>query len=168
VDLVLDDPKRVTVGYLGVPGDRTFLMEVEDETQRVQFLMEKGQVAGLGDLLAQLLARLGDRPPADWDREAMSLFPPFQPIWRVGGIAAGLDPDTQRFVLELTEFVPDDDAEPREARIGMDHDQARRLAAHAAAIVGEGRERCRLCSRPVEADGAHVCPATNGHGPLTT
>jgi uncharacterized repeat protein (TIGR03847 family) len=168
VDLVLDDPKRVTVGYLGVPGDRTFLMEVEDESQRVQFLMEKGQVAGLGDLLSQLLARLGDRPPADWDREAMSLFPPFQPIWRVGGIAAGLDPDTQRFVLELTEFVPDDDAEPREARIGMDRDQARRLAAHAAAIVGEGRERCRLCSRPVEADGAHVCPATNGHGPLTT
>ena len=168
MDLVLDDPKRVTVGYLGVPGDRTFLMEVEDESQRVQFLMEKGQVAGLGDLLSQLLARLGDRPPADWDREAMSLFPPFQPIWRVGGIAAGLDPDTQRFVLELTEFVPDDDAEPREARIGMDRDQARRLAAHAAAIVGEGRERCRLCSRPVEADGAHVCPATNGHGPLTT
>lgn len=168
MDLVLDDPKRVTVGYLGVPGDRTFLMEVEDETQRVQFLLEKGQVAGLGDLLGQLLARLGDRLPLDWDRDAMALFPPFQPIWRVGGIAAGLDPDTQRFMLELTEFVPDDDAEPREARIGMDRDQARRLAAHAAAIVGEGRERCRLCARPVEADGAHVCPATNGHGPLTT
>jgi len=168
MDLVLDDPKRITVGYVGVPGDRTFLLEVEDEVQRVQFLLEKAQVAGIGDLVAQLLARLGDRPPADWDREAMALAPPFDPIWRVGAIAAGLDPDTQRFVLELSEFVPDDDREPRGARLGMDRDQARRLSAHASAIVGEGRERCRLCARPVEPDGSHVCPATNGHGPLTT
>lgn len=167
MDLILDDPKRVTVGYLGVPGDRTFLMEVEDDQQRVQFLLEKAQVGGIGDLLAQLLARIGDRPPVDWDRDSMSLYPPFSPIWRVGSISAGIDPDEQRFVLELSEFVPDDDREPREARVGMDRDQARRLSAHASEIVGEGRERCRLCSRPIEPIGGHVCPATNGHGPLT-
>jgi uncharacterized repeat protein (TIGR03847 family) len=168
VDLDFDDPKRITVGYLGVPGDRTFLLEVEDDAHRAQFQLEKAQVAGLGDLLAQLLARLDDRPPTDWDRDAMSLEPPFRPIWRVGGIAVGLDRETGRFQVELTEFVPDDDAEPRSAHLSMDRDQARRLAAHAAAIVGEGRERCRLCSRPVEAAGVHVCPATNGHGPLTS
>ena len=168
MDLEFDDPKRVTVGYLGVPGDRTFLLEVEDDTHRAQFHMEKAQVAGLGDLVAQLLARLEDAPPSDWDRDAMSLEPPFRPIWRVGGIAVGLDRDTGRFMVELTEFVPEDDAEPRTARIGMDRDQARRFAAHAGAIVGEGRERCRLCSRPIEPDGSHVCPATNGHGPLTS
>jgi uncharacterized repeat protein (TIGR03847 family) len=168
MDLEFDDPKRVTVGYLGVPGDRTFLLEVEDDTHRAQFHLEKAQVAGLGDLVAQLLARLDDRPPSDWDRDAMSLEPPFRPIWRVGGIAVGLDRDAGRFMVELTEFVPEDDTEPRTARISMDQDQARRFAAHALAIVGEGRERCRLCSRPVETDGTHVCPATNGHGPLTS
>jgi uncharacterized repeat protein (TIGR03847 family) len=168
VDLEFDDPKRVTVGYLGVPGDRTFLLEVEDDTHRVQFLLEKAQVAGLGDLVAQLLVRLDDRPASDWDREAMSLEPPFRPIWRVGGIAVGLDRETGRFHVELTEFVPEGDTEPRTGRIAMDRDQARRLAAHAAAIVGEGRERCRLCSRPIEPDRGHVCPATNGHGPLTS
>jgi uncharacterized repeat protein (TIGR03847 family) len=168
MELQLDDPKRITVGYIGVPGDRTFLLEAEDDQQRVQFLLEKGQVAGIAELLAQLLSRLGDRPPTDWDRDVMALAPPFEPIWRVGAIAAGLDPDAQRFVMELTEFVPDDDRPPREARVGLDRDQARRLAAHAAAIVGEGRERCRLCARPVELDGSHVCPARNGHGPLTT
>lgn len=168
MDLDFDDPKRVTVGYLGVPGDRTFLLEVEDDTHRAQFVLEKGQVAGLGDLVAQLLVRLDDRPASDWDREAMSLEPPFRPIWRVGGIAVGLDRESGRFHVELTEFVPEGDTEPREARISMDRDQARRLAAHAAAIVGEGRARCRLCSRPIEADGRHVCPATNGHGPLTS
>jgi uncharacterized repeat protein (TIGR03847 family) len=168
MDLDFDDPKRVTVGYLGVPGDRTFLLEVEDDTHRAQFHLEKSQVAGLGDLIAQLLARLDDRPVSDWDRDAMSLEPPFRPIWRVGGIAVGLDRDTGRFQVELTEFVPEGDTEPRSARIGMDRDQARRFAAHAAVIVGEGRERCRLCSRPTEPDGSHVCPATNGHGPLTS
>jgi uncharacterized repeat protein (TIGR03847 family) len=168
MDLEFDDPKRVTVGYLGVPGDRTFLLEVEDDTHRAQFQLEKAQVSGLGDLIAQLLARLDDRPVSDWDREAMALEPPFRPIWRVGGIGVGLDRDTGRFQVELTEFVPEDDTEGRSARIGMDRDQARRFAAHAAMIVGEGRERCRLCSRPIEADGSHVCPATNGHGPLTS
>jgi len=168
MELQFDDPKRVTVGYLGVPGDRTFLMEVEDDVHRAQFQLEKAQVEGLGDLLAQLLARLEDRPPIDWDRDAMSLEPPFVPIWRVGGIAVGLDRDSTRFLVELTEFVPEGDVPARTARISMDRDQARRLSAHALAIVGEGRPRCRLCSRPVEQDGSHVCPATNGHGPLTT
>jgi uncharacterized repeat protein (TIGR03847 family) len=168
VDLEFDDPKRVTVGYLGVPGDRTFLLEVEDDVHRAQFQLEKAQIAGLGDLVAQLLARLDDRPPADWDRDAMSLEPPFRPIWRVGGIAVGLDTDSVRLLIELTEFVPEGDTEPRSARISMDRDQARRFAAHAVSIVGEGRARCRLCSRPIEVDGGHVCPGTNGHGPLTS
>jgi uncharacterized repeat protein (TIGR03847 family) len=168
VELEFDDPKRVTVGYLGVPGDRTFLLEVEDDVHRAQFQLEKAQVAGLGDLVAQLLARLDDRPPADWDRDAMSLEPPFRPIWRVGGIAVGLDTDSVRLLIELTEFVPEGDTEPRTARISMDRDQARRFAAHAVSIVGEGRARCRLCSRPIEVDGGHVCPGTNGHGPLTS
>ncbi len=168
MDLEFDDPKRVTVGYLGVPGDRTFLLEVEDDVRRAQFQLEKAQVAGLGDLVAQLLARLDDRPPADWDRDAMSLEPPFRPIWRVGGIAVGLDTDSVRLLIELTEFVPEGDTEPRSARISMDRDQARRFAAHAVSIVGEGRARCRLCSRPIEVDGGHVCPGTNGHGPLTS
>ena len=168
MDLEFDDPKRVTVGYLGVPGDRTFLLEVEDDVHRAQFQLEKAQIAGLGDLVAQLLARLDDRPPADWDRDAMSLEPPFRPIWRVGGIAVGLDTDSVRLLIELTEFVPEGDTEPRTARISMDRDQARRFAAHAVSIVGEGRARCRLCSRPIEVDGGHVCPGTNGHGPLTS
>lgn len=168
MELEFDDPKRVTVGYLGVPGDRTFLLEVEDDVHRAQFQLEKAQVAGLGDLVAQLLARLDDRPPADWDRDAMSLEPPFRPIWRVGGIAVGLDTDSVRLLIELTEFVPEGDTEPRSARISMDRDQARRFAAHAVSIVGEGRARCRLCSRPIEVDGGHVCPGTNGHGPLTS
>jgi uncharacterized repeat protein (TIGR03847 family) len=170
IDVELSNPHHVTVGYTGMPGARTFFLQAQDETTHVTLQMEKAQVEGIGELLAQLLVRVGDEPATDWDRGAMELRPPIEASWRVGEMALGVDPDDQRFVLELTEFDPsfdpEGDTELREARVWTDRDQARRLAAHAAEIVGEGRPRCELCGRPTELDGSHVCPATNGHGRL--
>jgi uncharacterized repeat protein (TIGR03847 family) len=170
IDVELTRPHRVTVGYTGTPGSRTFYLQAQDDTTQVTLQMEKAQVEGIGELLAQLLGRLDDGPATDWDRAAMELRPPIEARWRVGEMALGVDPDEQRFVLEVTEFDPDldpdGDRQAREARIWTDRDQARRLAAHAVEIVGEGRPRCELCGRPIEADGSHVCPATNGHGRL--
>jgi uncharacterized repeat protein (TIGR03847 family) len=165
-EIVLDQPHHVTVGYVGVPGDRTFYVQAEDEHQRISLLLEKTQVAGIGDLLAQLLARLDDEPASDWDRDAMALRDPVDPRWRVGDIQVGLDPDQGRFVIELTELTPEDE-EGDTLRFSIDQDQARRLAAHADEVVGQGRPRCRLCGRPMEPDGTHVCPSTNGHGTLS-
>jgi uncharacterized repeat protein (TIGR03847 family) len=165
VDVELTDPFLVTIGYVGEPGARTFLFQAQDEKERVTLLIEKVQAEGIAELLGQLLVRLGDGPATDWDRAAMDLRPPFEPRWRVGSIAVGVDARTERFALELGEAVPEE-TDGREARIGMDRDQARRLAAHAADVVGQGRPRCRLCGRPIDTDG-HVCPATNGHGKLT-
>jgi uncharacterized repeat protein (TIGR03847 family) len=177
IDVELTDPHHVTAGYTGVPGERTFFVQAEDDTEHVTLLVEKGQVSGLGELLAQLLARVDDTPATDWDREAMELRPPIEPRWRVGAIQVGLDPERGRFVLEFAEFAVDEDEnddapaeaepEPLEVRIWADQDQARRLAAHCAEVIGQGRPRCELCGRPMGADGRHVCPATNGHGRLS-
>jgi uncharacterized repeat protein (TIGR03847 family) len=165
-DVELTDPHHVTAGYLGTPGSRTFFLQAEDETQRVSFLVEKGQVEGIAELLTQVLARVDDTPSTDWDRAAMELREPVDPLWRVGSISLGFDPDEGSFVLELSELVAEDD-DPSQARIWLDRDQARRLAAHALEVVGQGRPRCELCGRPTEMDGSHVCPATNGHGELS-
>lgn len=178
IDVELTEPHHVTVGYTGVPGGRTFYLQAQDKHTLVSLQMEKLQVRGIGELLGDLLARVDDAPATDWDRAAMELRPPIEPRWQVGEISLGVDPDERRFVLEVIELDlaafsedpedidPDDDG-PREARIWCNQDQARRLAAHAAEIVGEGRPRCELCSRPTALDGSHVCPATNGHGSLT-
>ena len=171
-DLMFDEPHHVTAGYLGVPGDRTFFVQVEDVHQRVEVLVEKQQVAGIGSLLAQLLARVDDGPATDWDRDAMALREPVEPRWRAGDISAGLDPERGRFVVEIDEFVPaveEDEVAPPGARLrfAMDRDQARRLAAHAEEVVGSGRPTCELCGRPTDPDGSHVCPSTNGHGHLS-
>ncbi|MEY3019162.1 MAG: hypothetical protein RLZZ272_146 [Actinomycetota bacterium] len=166
-DVELERPFLVTVGYVGVPGDRAFHLQAEDERERVTFAIEKVQAEGLSELLGQLLVRMGSGPATDWDRSAMDLRAPFEPRWRVGAIAVGVDGASGRFALELSELAAEDERPEREARIGLDLDQARRLAAHAAEVVGEGRARCELCGRPIEPDGSHVCPSTNGHGRLT-
>lgn len=168
MELELTAPHHVTVGFTGVPGDRTFFLQAEDLDARVTLLMEKGQVEGLGELLGQLLTRLGDEPATDWDHDAMALRDPIDPRFRVGQIGFGFDPDGERFVLELTELTPEEDEdEADQLRVWLDRDQARRLAAHALEIVAQGRPRCELCGRPTAAGGEHVCPSSNGHGRLT-
>lgn len=165
-EITLDQPHHVTAGFVGVPGDRTFYLQAEDAHQRITLLVEKGQVGGIGDLLTQLLARVDDLPATDWDRDAMELREPVEPRWRVGEIGAGIDPEEGRFVLELTELVPEDQ-EGETVRFSIDQDQARRLAAHAEEVIGQGRPVCQLCGRPTDPDGSHVCPSTNGHGTLS-
>jgi uncharacterized repeat protein (TIGR03847 family) len=166
-EVSLDRPHHVTAGFVGVPGDRTFYVQAEDDHQRVTLLLEKAQVGGIGDLLTQLLARLEDVPATDWDRDAMSLRDPIDPRWRVGEIGAGIDPEQGRFVLEFSELVADEAEDGEVVRFSIDRDQARRLAAHAEEVIGQGRPTCHLCGRPTEPDGSHVCPSTNGHGTLS-
>lgn len=162
----LTHPHHVTADYIGEPGERTFFVQAEDEDTRVTVLVEKEQVAGLAQVVRGLLAQLDDTPATDWDRDAMTLRQPLDPLWRAGEITVGLDPDRHRFVIEAVEFIGEEEREPGRVRIWVDQDQARRLAAHAATVVTEGRPRCRLCGRPLEVSG-HVCPASNGHGELS-
>ena len=160
-------PHHVTVGFTGVPGDRSFFVQVEDDTDRLTLAVEKQQVGGLGELLGQVLARIDDAPATDWDRDAMALRDPIEPAWRVAEIGIGVDPDSERVLIELTSMRPDETIAPEMAQISIDRDQARRLAAHALEVVGQGRPNCELCGRPTDLDGSHVCPATNGHGGLS-
>lgn len=159
------EPHHLTVGYVGAPGARTFLLQVEDHETRLTVQLEKAQVSGVAELLAKLLARIGDAPAADVDAAAMELLPPLEPTWRVREVSVGVDDDQEVLLLELAGVGATDDAAA--ARIWFRRETAGRLAAHAARIVAEGRPRCRLCGRPTEPDGGHVCPSTNGHGPLS-
>lgn len=165
--LTLDDPHHVTVGTIGEAGNRTFLVQAEDAEHRVTLVAEKQQVGGIGDLLARLLVRLHQSPADDWDTAAMAVREPVEPMWRIGRIEVGLDADAARFLLEFSAIEDDDEHLVDEVAFTIDIDLARRLAAQADWVVDQGRPRCRLCGRPMEADGSHVCPATNGHGRLT-
>lgn len=164
-EIELTAPHHLTVGYVGGPGEREFFLQAEDAQQLLTVKMEKIQVQGIGDLLAQLLARIDDAPATDWDHAAMQLREPMNVEWRVREIALGIDDEEQLLLLELGGLTGEGEAV--EARLWFDRDNARRLAAHATQVVGEGRPHCELCGSPTALDGAHVCPSTNGHGTLT-
>lgn len=162
MDIELTTPRHVTADFVGEPGQRTFYVQAVEEDETVSVLVEKQQVAGISELLTQLLARVGSTPPTTWDIASMRLREPMTPRWRAGSITVGVDPQLSRFVIEVNELVAErEDREPQRVRIWVTEEQAKLLAAHARWSVEQGRPACRLCGRPIDPHG-HICPRANG------
>jgi uncharacterized repeat protein (TIGR03847 family) len=168
----LDPVEWISAGALGQPGRRTFYLQARAADEVVSLVVEKGQVQGLAQLARELLARAGVTvTPDDLDTSGQQLIEPVAAGWRVGSMSLGMDTAGARFLLEVEEYVPEPEAAeegPAIARFWMSQDQLVRLAAYAAYIVEAGaRPSCRLCGRPIDPVSGHVCPSSNGHGPLT-
>lgn len=159
----------LTAGAVGEPGQRTFYLQARRADDLVCLLVEKEQVRMLAQLAQELLGRVDVTvTPDDLDTSGQRLREPVEPAWRAGSMSLGMDTAGGQFVLEVEELVDADQGEPAVARFWMDQEQLVALAAYAAYAVEAGaRERCRLCGRPIDPVDGHVCPATNGHGPLS-
>lgn len=157
----------ITAGAVGQPGQRAFYIQAEGAGARVSLMVEKEQVRSLAQVAQDLLSRAGVTvTPDHLEESSQRLREPVEPVWRVGTMSLGMEEDGERFVLEAEELAEADD-EQGLARFWMRTEQLTALAAHAAYAVEAGaRETCRLCGRPKNVDG-HVCPAMNGHGPLS-
>ena len=159
----------LTAGAIGEPGRREFYIQARASGAEVALVVEKEQVARLAELAQELLSRVDVTvTPDDLDTTGQGLREPITPAWRAGTMSLGMDTEGTHFLLEAEELTPDEDSEPAIARFWMTQEQLVSLAAYAAYAVQAGaRERCRLCGRPIDPVEGHVCPATNGHGPLT-
>jgi uncharacterized repeat protein (TIGR03847 family) len=168
-DYELDPVDWISAGAIGEPGARTFYVQALKDGQYVALVVEKGQVAALAQLAQQLLESAGVTVmPDDLDERAQRLVEPVEPAWRAGSISIGRDSEGERFLIQAEELVEEEEGEGGIARFWMGRGQLVALAAHAAYAVQAGaRERCRFCGRPIDPVLGHVCPATNGHGPLT-
>lgn len=164
----LDPVDWVTAGAIGEPGQRVFYLQARKDSEYVALVVEKGQVSALAQLAQQVLSGAGVIvTPDDLDERVQRLVEPVTAAWRVGSLALGSDESGERFLLEAQELVGDDE-EAGVARLWLGREELVALAAHAAYAVEAGaRERCRFCNRPIDPVTGHVCPATNGHGPLT-
>lgn len=165
----LDRPDWITAGAVGVPGARTFYLQARQADEVVVLLAEKEQVRALARLAQELLARVDVAvTPDDLDEEGHRPFDPPVVAWRVGSLSLGMDEEGIRFLLEADEWVGEEDDAAATARFWLTRDQLVGLAAYAAFAVEAGaRPTCQHCSRPMAPDGSHVCPAMNGHGPLS-
>jgi uncharacterized repeat protein (TIGR03847 family) len=169
-------PDRVVVGTIGLPGARTFYLQVRAGTQIVSIALEKQQSALLAEkvdeLLDQLLTVEGNphsvptsTPIELVDNDQLEAV---QEQFRTGAMSLGWDPTTAQVVIEaypITDVDPDsndelpdeDDAEvPEMLLVRMPVGTARAFAKRTREVVGAGRPACPLCGYPVDADG-HVC-----------
>ncbi|MET3206065.1 UNVERIFIED_ORG: putative repeat protein (TIGR03847 family) [Arthrobacter sp. UYEF13] len=169
-------PDRVVVGTIGLPGARTFYLQVRAGTQITSVALEKQQSALLAEkvdeLLDQLLAVEGNphsiptsTPIELVDNDQLEAV---TEQFRTGAMSLGWDPATAQVVIEaypITDVDPDgndesldkDDADvPEMLLVRMPVGTARAFAKRTREVVGAGRPACPLCGYPVDADG-HVC-----------
>lgn len=165
----LDPVDWLTAGAVGEPGRRTFYIQARRGHDLVAVVVEKGQVQWLTSHAQELLGRVDVLvTPDHLDANAQQLLEPVVAAWRAGSLGLGMDDEGERFLLEAEELVEDDEAEPGRVRLFCTRDQIVAMVAYAAFIVEAGaRESCRFCGRPIDPVAGHVCPAANGHGPLT-
>jgi uncharacterized repeat protein (TIGR03847 family) len=170
----LDPLTHLVADAVGVPGKRTFFLQAASGTDQVTLLIEKEQVATLAVRLDEWLRQLAEDRPEDPDEVAaaeageMALREPLVPDFRVGQLQLVYDPERDRVVLAAAELAEGEEGDPggQEVHLVATRAQLRRLASHGARIVGAGRPTCPVCGNPMDPEG-HVCPAMNGHRPLS-
>lgn len=155
--------ERITVGTVGPPGQRVFLLQARAGDDTVTLKVEKAQVAALAEFLGQLLA---DLPRPGHLPEDLDLEEPAEPLWVVGALGVSYDEVADVVVLVAEEAVGEDDA-GAVARMSATREQVAALAMRGTSLVEAGRPPCPLCGYPLDPSG-HACPRTNGHRAPTT
>lgn len=163
----LNPTTHLTIGTIGVPGQRTFFLQGSHGAQTISLVIEKEQAALLGGSLESFLEELDRRnPPAT--REAsepvwmdMRLREPVEELFRVGNMGLGYSDDTDLVVLIAYELVEEGE-DPNVVSFWANRAQVLSLIKHITDIVKQGRPICGNCGRPIDPDG-HFCPQRNGH-----
>ncbi len=161
------DADRVTVGAVGEPGRRTFLVQAQAGDTVATLKVEKQQVAALSEAVME---RLQDLPVTGALPQDLDLVPPLAVAWAVGAMGLGYLDTLDRLVLDAVELVAiNEEGEPLEdaarLRVLLTREQAQALAIRAADLVEAGRPPCPLCGHPLDPAG-HTCPKKNGkHAP---
>jgi uncharacterized repeat protein (TIGR03847 family) len=169
-------PDRVIVGTIGLPGARTFYLQVRAGTQIMSIAMEKQQSALLAEKIDELLDQLitiennpysvpTSTPIELVDNDQLEAV---QEQFRTGAMSLGWDPTTAQIVIEahpVTDIDADENDEshdengPNETEmllVRMPVGTARAFAKRTREVVGAGRPICPLCGYPIDADG-HIC-----------
>ncbi|MDQ0768899.1 putative repeat protein (TIGR03847 family) [Pseudarthrobacter defluvii] len=169
-------PDRVVIGTVGVPGARTFYLQVRAGSQIVSVALEKQQSALLAEkideILDQLITLEGNpfSVPTGTPIELVDNEPleSVEEQFRTGAMSLGWDPTTAQVVVEAYPITdvdadPDDDSldqdgveVPEMLLVRMPVGTARAFTKRTREVVGAGRPLCPLCGNPMDADG-HIC-----------
>jgi uncharacterized repeat protein (TIGR03847 family) len=163
-----DRVESFTVGTIGRPGQRVFLLQVRAGDERVTVKCEKQQAVAIAQYLRKVLSDLP--PPSERPMQAaMELVGDVQPSFALGPIGLGYDQQNDRMLVQLEELVPTNDegdvdaeaaADRGHVRLYLSRGQAVAFCEHADQLAAAGRPPCVWCGGPVDPDG-HPCPRMN-------
>lgn len=176
--LLFEDPERFVVGTVGLPGERTFFIQVEKGSRLISVALEKTQVQALSERLIYILREIKQVNPATLQGfeklDDRPLSTPIEEEFRVGAIGLAFDSESLKVQLDFQavsenqeedpEFIDVDDLTNDQdiLRVIITPLQASTFAKRAAVVVGAGRLPCPFCGGPIDARG-HLCPRANGY-----
>jgi len=190
-ELDINPVSHITTDAIGKPGERVFYLQGTQDDRIVTLLIEKIQIQSLAVGVEQFLSEINQKYPelqeasADYMEDKMHIFPPVDPLFRVGEIGLGYDSDNDLMVLVTRELAAgestDQPTETQEAigSIGMESEgeateesgvvrfwctrsQIRAMCHWGIEVANRGRPICPQCGEPMEPEG-HFCPKKNGH-----
>ena len=106
---------RITIGTVGPPGQRIFLLQASQGASTITLKLEKEQVTILASSLIELLEGLDQKYPHPFSQldEPLSsdlmLQEPLEPSFAIGQIGLGYDQNQDLVVLVVQEIQPDDE-----------------------------------------------------------
>ena len=159
---------NITTDAIGKPGERTFFIQAAQQNKVITFIIEKFQIQTLAIGVEQFLSDLATRFPdlkeasADYDESKMRIYPPVDPLFRVGELALTYDAENDYLILVAHEVSQGEEGASRVMNILCTRSQILALCRWGLEIAGRGRPICPQCGEPMDPEG-HFCPKKNGH-----
>lgn len=172
ISIDLNPVTHITVDAIGQPGERIFYLQGKTDNQVITLLVEKFQVQTLALGVENLMAELREKSPdlveasPNYQEEDMILSPPLDPLFRVGELSLGYEPEQDLLVLIAKEVpldMPDtDDESASEVRFWCTRSQIWALARWAIELSSRGRPVWPSSGEPILPPG-DFSPKNNGH-----
>lgn len=176
--LLFEEPERFTVGTVGLPGERTFFIQVKDQLRMISVSLEKAQVQALAERLLYMLKEIRQSDPTiiveRLQRDDLPLDSPIEEEFRVGIIGLAFDASRTLIQIDLQavsenestnpEFIDVDDLSNDKdiLRVLITPSEAERFSKRSLTVVSAGRAPCPFCGGPID-PGGHLCPRANGY-----
>lgn len=163
----LNPATHLTIGTIGVPGQRTFFLQGSRGAQTVSLVIEKEQAVLLAGSLETFLEELERKSPSAARDAAepmwldMRLREPVEELFRIGNMGLGFSEEASLVVIIAYELVEEGE-DANVVSFWVTRSQVQSLIKHVTEVVKQGRPICGNCGRPIDADG-HFCPNRNGH-----
>ena len=171
---IYKDLSRFTVGTIGLPGERTFFIQIRKGTEVLSASIEKSQVAAMSERIHYMLKEirlahpLTERPVLI--RDSLPLDTPVMDEFRIGSIAIFYDEDSELIQIDLRELnfnseeVHDEETsdDVEILRIFITATQALIFSDRADLVIAAGRQPCPFCGLPIDPQG-HLCARANGY-----